>query len=63
MRNPEPGHYINPGQPWAWTLINGLLETVEPYDPDQRGLFQVRLRAAEIPTDSGEPNISQGSAR
>lgn len=51
-RNPEPGHYINPGQPWAWTLINGLPETVEPYDPDEQGLFEIRPRPAEIPTDS-----------
>jgi hypothetical protein len=56
MRNPEPGHYINPGQPWAWTLINGLPETVTYTDPDERGLFEIRPRPAEVPTDSGAPD-------
>jgi hypothetical protein len=56
MRNPEPGHHINPGQPWAWTLINGLPETVTHTDPDERGLFQLRPRPAEAPTDSRAPD-------
>ena len=28
--NPAPGHVIAPGQPWAWTAINGLPSTFEP---------------------------------
>lgn len=55
MRNPQPGHYINPGQPWAWTLINGLPENVEPYDPDERDLFEIRPRPAEVPTYGRAP--------
>lgn len=63
MRNPEPGHYINPEQPWAWTLINGLPETVTHTDPDERGLLEIRPRPAEAPTDSGAPDASQGRVR
>ena len=59
MRNPEPGHYINPEQPWAWTLISGLPETVTHTDPDERGLFEVRPRPAEVPTDSGAPDTER----
>lgn len=59
IRNPEPGHYINPEQPWAWTLINGLPETVTHTDPDERGLFEVRPRPAEVPTDSGAPDTER----
>lgn len=28
--NPTPGHIIAPGQPWAWTAINGLPSTFDP---------------------------------
>lgn len=56
MRNPKPGQYTNPGQPWAWTLINGLPETVEPYDLDERGLFEIRPRPAEVPAGSRAPH-------
>ena len=59
MRNPEPGHYINPEQPWAWTLINGLPETVTHTDPDERGLIEIRPRPAEVPTDSGAPDTQR----
>jgi hypothetical protein len=59
MRNPEPGHYINPEQPWAWTLINGLPETVTHTDPDERGLIEVRPRPAEGPIDSGAPDTQR----
>jgi hypothetical protein len=62
-RNPEPGHYINPEQPWAWTLINGLPETVEHIDPDERGQFEVRPRRGEAPIGSGAPDTSQGRVR
>jgi hypothetical protein len=58
-RNPEPGHYINPEQPWAWTLINGLPETVTHTDPDERGLFAIRPHPAEVPTDSGAPDTER----
>jgi hypothetical protein len=63
MRSPEPGHYINPEQPWAWTLINGLPEAVTHIDPDERGLIEVRPRPAEVPTHSGTPDTSQGRVR
>ena len=60
---PNLGHYINPEQPWAWTLINGLPETVTHTDPDERGLFEVRPRPAEVPTDSGAPDTELSTSQ
>ena len=44
--NPAPGHYIDPANPWAWTLIDGLPETVVPIDEVE---IEVRPKPADVP--------------
>jgi hypothetical protein len=44
--NPAPGHYIDPANPWAWTLIDGLPETVVPIDEVD---IEVRPKPADVP--------------
>ena len=40
-RNPNPGCYIDPAQPWTWTLVNNRLATVEPIPPDEQDQFHI----------------------
>lgn len=45
-RNPVPGHYIDPENPWAWTLADSVPTTVESID--EQG-WEVRPKPADIP--------------
>jgi hypothetical protein len=49
LRNPTPGLYIDPAQPWAWTLADNHPVRADQIDPREQGWFHVTPRPAQAP--------------
>jgi len=49
LRNPTPGHYTGPAQPWAWTLADNHPVRADQIDPREQGWFHLTPRPAGAP--------------